>query len=479
MKKLIALISLLILATGCLQYLSSDEPILPADCGEHAMGETWQADDGCNQCVCSETGPACTEIACVPEDFCENAYECETKPLVHVECEGNWKCTSNRCAWECTVEPKPKDDGGEGAEPGTEPPAEPDTEPDEELPVCELGWGCKDSSTKAYRGNGCEWSQESVCEYGCSNSECLTACAGVTCSDSCTGDVRNYGGTCVDGECSYSTTTCEYGCANGTCIDPCDGITCEPLCEEGGNSLNYNGTCLEWGTCSYDFMTCEFGCSNGECLTGCEDVSCPNTCDGTTRKFNGTCTAGTCGYETEECPFTCILGNCEFLPGVVFVTSQQWTGNLGGVSGANGKCQAAAEAAGLPGNWGVIIATESYEPVNYLPDIAYRRMDGAIIADNVADLFDGFIDVKINIDEYGNVKDVNVFTGTDSDGQASKSPLGTYRNCSNWTSDLATADGQAGRTNSSNSFWIRDSSDEGWEDNCGEQKSLYCAKIYV
>ncbi len=41
----------------------------PPHCGPYALGERWQAADGCNTCTCLEEGEACTERAC-PESPC-------------------------------------------------------------------------------------------------------------------------------------------------------------------------------------------------------------------------------------------------------------------------------------------------------------------------------------------------------------------------------------------------------------------------
>jgi phosphate transport system substrate-binding protein len=34
-------------------------------CNGHQLGDRWTADDGCNTCTCTESGAACTEMACV------------------------------------------------------------------------------------------------------------------------------------------------------------------------------------------------------------------------------------------------------------------------------------------------------------------------------------------------------------------------------------------------------------------------------
>ncbi|MFH1448357.1 MAG: transglutaminase domain-containing protein [Candidatus Micrarchaeota archaeon] len=71
------LILTLFLFFGCTH---SPEPELK--CGEHSLGERWLSDDGCNTCTCTETGTACTEMACL-EDSCGTVLDkaCSAPPL--------------------------------------------------------------------------------------------------------------------------------------------------------------------------------------------------------------------------------------------------------------------------------------------------------------------------------------------------------------------------------------------------------------
>lgn len=53
-------------------------------------------------------------------------------------------------------------------------------------------------------------------------------------------------------------------------------------------------------------------------------------------------------------------------------------------------------------------------------------LDGTTkIADNNADLWDGMINARINIDEFGNFENLLVWTGTGTDGLATATPLGS------------------------------------------------------
>ena len=105
----------------------------------------------------------------------------------------------------------------------------------------------------------------------------------------------------------------------------------------------------------------------------------------------------------------------------VFVTSQVYQGDLGGMEGANAKCKACAEAAGLNGNYRAWISTRPTE----CPDQTFTKWDGAyvlvddtmMLATSWTDLADGMLLNPIDTDEYGNkVIGSYVWTSTDPNG---------------------------------------------------------------
>ena len=96
MKKLLLLIVILFLA-GC---VSTDAPDL---CDGHNLGDSWNADDGCNTCRCTETGIACTEMACLKNE-CNTPENCVALDLMHPTCIGSWSCVDGKCAWVCQIE---------------------------------------------------------------------------------------------------------------------------------------------------------------------------------------------------------------------------------------------------------------------------------------------------------------------------------------------------------------------------------------
>ena len=91
--------AILIFSCGCV----SSENL----CDIHETGESWPAKDGCNTCYCTETGIACTEIACLEK--CETAQDCEEREnsADKIACEGEWSCVSGMCQYDCHTEENP------------------------------------------------------------------------------------------------------------------------------------------------------------------------------------------------------------------------------------------------------------------------------------------------------------------------------------------------------------------------------------
>ncbi len=340
------------------------------------------------------------------------------------------------------------------------------------------------------------------CQYGCSNGLCIgDPCAGVTCQDVCDGKTRKYNGSCVDGDCVYSTEECDYDCEDAECVeDPCEGVTCpdycdndtlyndgecvegeceytitgcgvdEPYCEDEMN-LRTGGYC-ENAECHYEGLGCICGCENGACLDPaelCAGVTCYDYCEDGIFYYDGYCNCGECVYSEEECVFGCEdeWGCIPETDAMMFITSGRWTGDLGGIFGADEKCEIAAADAGLPLGW-IALISDSFWDIRdrpEFPDTIFRRMDGSIVAMSKADLFDGSINVPINIDEYGVVHtEVGqagaTWTGTKPDGTVF---TGTYggilvTNCEDWTNgtDDYYNRGIGGDIQETNNYWIDD-----------------------
>jgi hypothetical protein len=160
----------------------------------------------------------------------------------------------------------------------------------------------------------------------------------------------------------------------------------------------------------------------------------------------------------------------------VFVTNSTWQGNLGGLAGADQKCQNAASTAGLGGTWKAWISDSIINASQRLNHsiISYMRMseDGTVIANNWNDLTDGTLQHSIDVNEYRSIVPISgVWTGTDISGSA------TSIDCNGWTSSEAILHGTSGLSSEVDYYWTGSSSGNGSAagscSNLGEEH-LYC-----
>ncbi len=119
----------------------------------------------------------------------------------------------------------------------------------------------------------------------------------------------------------------------------------------------------------------------------------------------------------------------------VFVSSAtDYTGNLGGLAGADAKCQARADAAGLTGTYKAWLSSSTVSASSRLTHNTGPYMllkQGYIIANNWSDLIDGTLARPINVTETGTEASSNIiWTNTTTAGEI-KSASAT---CSDWTS---------------------------------------------
>lgn len=156
----------------------------------------------------------------------------------------------------------------------------------------------------------------------------------------------------------------------------------------------------------------------------------------------------------------------------IFITSSTYTGNLGGISGADSKCQTAAQNAGLLRTYKAIISDSSDEARDNLSLVGeVLNIDSSGNQDTIvefgANLWDSSLDTNIKYDEFGNFQSGRVWTGTDSDGGNTS---GTLENCSNWSSSSSGVDGGVGDSTSSFGDWVEDASTQ----TCDNSFRLYC-----
>ncbi len=140
----------------------------------------------------------------------------------------------------------------------------------------------------------------------------------------------------------------------------------------------------------------------------------------------------------------------------VFVTSAAFKGNLGGLTGADAKCQAEADGPASIVPSGTYLAWLS--DVFDSPDIRFTKSshpyilsDGTKIAEDFTDLTDGSILHAINIDPTGKrLRSERFWTGTNPDGTAADYP----QTCDGWEADrLTNFRGMTGNRTNTTILW--------------------------
>jgi hypothetical protein len=162
----------------------------------------------------------------------------------------------------------------------------------------------------------------------------------------------------------------------------------------------------------------------------------------------------------------------------VFITSVIYPGTLGGLSGADARCNERAVAAGLAGNYKAWLSDSTGSPnTRFTRNTGpYLRTDGVQIASGYTDLTDGSLAASINIDEFG----VPIPGGERILGAAWTYTLGNgdptldpaLSDCQDWTSG-SPFQGFKGSPYATDSCWTTGCFAASF--NCGSQGArLYC-----
>ena len=260
--------------------------------------------------------------------------------------------------------------------------------------------------------------------------------------DICTvGELCDAHGACGGGapvpNCCSSAADCDDG-------DACTG----DHCTTGNVCLHTNDVVCNAGDC--EVAICNP--STGQCETTME--SCPT--DPTDLCKVPVCIANACIGGADLCSFEDTVcgegevcnsgtGQCELAGNRVFVTdSLVRAQNIGGLDGADARCQAGADAANIGGTWKAWLSTSTVNAKDRIDGSGpYVRMDGALIANDLADLTDGSIAVAINLSEFGAQPDggfidfTRVWTGTDTNGEAADVTFSALISsfCFDWTGE--------------------------------------------
>ncbi|SFF16836.1 Protein of unknown function [Nannocystis exedens] len=154
------------------------------------------------------------------------------------------------------------------------------------------------------------------------------------------------------------------------------------------------------------------------------------------------------------------------------MTNAKFTGNLGGLSGADEECALAADAVKLPnaGSFKAWLSNGSNWPAKRL-DTAYSGMyvltDGTVVAENGwADLTDGELLHPVDLSETKMKVNAAPWTNTKADGTS----VGASH-CESWTEEMMPQIvGAFGSTNATDARWT----DAMGTSSCTGEFPLYC-----
>lgn len=257
--------------------------------------------------------------------------------------------------------------------------------------------------------------------------------------------------------------------------DACPGSPGCP-CDYNGHStgvcanatIGPNGECQQPADFEYNEQTC--------------NDSVDNDCDGDTDTADRDCSAKepgkSCSADGDCRSENCVenpapTGPSDICAHRIFVTSENWKGDLGGPGGADQKCKRLANSATLDGSWRAVVSTSlagaavrvaALAPVFNLNSPADRVFDGSVQMWST-DSSDAPY-ARIRYDESGTDTTEEVWTGTRADGTVSTSPA----TCDDWTDGSGSSSGRTGDSNSTDT--------EEWIDknirNCNKKFHLYC-----
>jgi hypothetical protein len=259
------------------------------------------------------------------------------------------------------------------------------------------------------------------------------------------------GSTCTDATKNGSETDVDCG---GSCTTPCaDGKGCSAPSDCMSSVCNLS-TSL---------------CVASPCLDGAKggtetDVDCGGMCS-TKCAFGKSCVGGadcTTGF--------CDAGLCTSLDRIVFVSSTTSDGNIGGLAGADAKCQAAALAGALPGTYKAFLSdsiTSAFTRLSKGPG-AYVLVDGVtIVAADANSFFAPAHALPIDKDEKNvATSGVEVWTGSQGFGA-----LDGTATCANWTSSVDASLPYAGRSDFTDERWLSAGLSA-----CNVARHLYCVQ---
>ncbi|HEX8795334.1 MAG TPA: hypothetical protein VF765_30505 [Polyangiaceae bacterium] len=167
----------------------------------------------------------------------------------------------------------------------------------------------------------------------------------------------------------------------------------------------------------------------------------------------------------------------------VFVTSAVYAGNLGGLAGADSKCQTLASAAHLSGTYMAWLSDATSTAASRLTHSTgpYVLVDGTVVASDWTQLASGVLNSAIDKTEQngsaaaGTASSQACFgvacawTDTNADGTLAQ---GSY-SCKDWTSQSSNDNAVLGETSSTSNYWSSFATSSGI---CDLTAPLYCVQ---
>ncbi len=266
------------------------------------------------------------------------------------------------------------------------------------------------------------------------------------CSDECKlprcgdGDIQE-DETCDD-ENLDNNDACLNTCTQAACGDGILHVMVEQCDDANDNDVDIcNNQCMKQfcgdGVVNVDGEQCDDDndVNTDECLNDCMLPICG---DGVLKVGVEECDDAN-KVDDDKCKNDCTAPLAQY---TIFVTSQGYTGNLGGLAGADAECQDLATVAKLPGTYFAWLGGP-LAPVDRMfhAPTPYVRTDGAMVAKNWADLTDGTLVAPIDKDESGDWMPMlpgkcgiypAVYTNAGPDGSLND----PNTSCSDWTSKM-------------------------------------------
>lgn len=154
----------------------------------------------------------------------------------------------------------------------------------------------------------------------------------------------------------------------------------------------------------------------------------------------------------------------------VFLTSTRYPADLGGLPGADAKCQASANAAGLGGGWMAWLSDAAGSPsTRFARDGVFVLVSGNPIANSWEQLTSGALRHAIDIDEWGGrIDDAGTSIKVWSDTNVGGGLKLLSADCGDWT-DPFSSTSAVGLSGDQGAGWT-----EALYDGCNILAALYC-----